>query len=170
MAPRVPVEDRKLITRLFLEGLPQRVICQRTGRLKTAVRRIIRAFRDEGRIAGAQRPGRPKITQHVEDELIVAAVVADPFLNASEIRDELPLEVSTSAIRRRFKEAGLSNCVAAKKPFLTGRQCQQRLQFAQEHQHWSQEEWGTVVFSDESTFCTRCRDQQWRVCRPLNSR
>ncbi|KAH9361504.1 hypothetical protein HPB48_013184 [Haemaphysalis longicornis] len=46
MAPRVPVEDRKLITRLFLEGLPQRVICQRTGRSKTAVSRIIRAIRN----------------------------------------------------------------------------------------------------------------------------
>lgn len=169
MAPRVPVEDRKLITRLFLEGLPQRVICQRTGRSKTAVSRIIRAFRDEGRVADAQRSGRPRVTQNVEDELIVAAVVTDPFLNAREIRDELSLEVSTPTIRRRLKEAGLSNCVAAKKPFLTGRQCQQRLQFAQEHQDWSQEEWGTVIFSDESTFCTRW-DQQQRVWRPLNSR
>ncbi|KAH9377348.1 hypothetical protein HPB48_011072 [Haemaphysalis longicornis] len=119
MTPRIPVEDRKLITKLLVEGLPQRVICQRTGRSKTMVSRIIRAFRDEERIADAQRPRRPRVTQHIEDEFIVAAVVADPFLNASEIRDEFCLEVSRSTKRRSLKEAGLSNCVAAQKPFLT---------------------------------------------------
>ncbi|KAH9373136.1 hypothetical protein HPB48_004881 [Haemaphysalis longicornis] len=116
-ATHVPVEDRKLIRRRFVQGLPQRVICQRTGRSKTAVSRIIHAFLDDGKIADAKRPGRPRVTQHIDEELIVEAVVADPFLNASAIRDELFLEGSQSTVRRRLKELGLSNCVAAKKPF-----------------------------------------------------
>ncbi|KAH9367426.1 hypothetical protein HPB48_016195 [Haemaphysalis longicornis] len=110
-------EDRKLIPRRSLQGLPQRVIYQRKGRSKTAVSRINRVFRDEGRIADAQRPGRPRLTQHIEDELIVAAVVMNPFLNASEVCDKWSLEVSTWTIRWCWQEAELSNSVAAKKAF-----------------------------------------------------
>lgn len=165
MAPRVPIEDRRHIARLFVEGVPQREIARRTGRSKTAVTRIIRAFRDEGTLADAKRSGRPRVTTHD----IVAAAVVDPFLSAKEIRDELSLSISTATVRRRLKEAGISNFAAAQKPFLPERQRQPRLDFALNHQRWNEEEWKNVVFSDESTFCTRW-DQQRRVWRPLNSR
>ncbi|KAG0424074.1 hypothetical protein HPB47_000164, partial [Ixodes persulcatus] len=52
-----------------------------------------------------------KKTDEEEERLIVAAAVADPFLSAREIRDEL---------HRRLKEAGSHNFVAAR-----------RLEFAQ---------------------------------------
>ncbi|KAH8024495.1 hypothetical protein HPB51_025122 [Rhipicephalus microplus] len=44
-----------------------------------------------------------------------------------------------------------------------------RLQFARSVQTWGSEEWGEVVFSDESTFSSRW-DQERRVGRPMNSR
>ncbi|KAH7977841.1 hypothetical protein HPB49_003718 [Dermacentor silvarum] len=111
--------------------------CRRTGRSKTAVTRIIRAFRDEGTLADAKRFGRPRVTTHD----IVAAAVVDPFLSAKEIRDELSLSISTATVRRRLKEAGISNFAAAQKPFLPERQRQPRLDFALNHQRWNEEEW-----------------------------
>ncbi|KAH9381995.1 hypothetical protein HPB48_010206 [Haemaphysalis longicornis] len=168
MTPRVPIEDRKLITRLFSEGLKQKAICQRTGRSKTSVSRIIRAFRDEGRITDAKRTGRPRATQHTDDELIVAAVVVDPLLNAKEIRHELSLDISTATIRRRLEEAGISNCAPGKKPFRTEQQRKQRLKSAKESQLWSAEE-RRVHFSDESTSCS-WGDEQRMVRMPSCSR
>lgn len=54
-----------------------------------------RAYRDEdGRIADAQRSGRPRLTTLEEDERIVH----DPFLNAREIRDALDLSCSCETI------------------------------------------------------------------------
>ncbi|KAH6945097.1 hypothetical protein HPB50_007203 [Hyalomma asiaticum] len=136
MAPRVPIEDRRFIARLFVEGVPQRAIAQRTGRSKAAVTRIIRAFRDDGTLADAKRSGRPIVTNHEDDILIVAAAVVDPFLSAKEIRNEQSPGISTATVTRRLKEAGVSSFSAAQKPFLPERQRQQRRDFALNHQRW----------------------------------
>ncbi|KAH6948867.1 hypothetical protein HPB50_026618 [Hyalomma asiaticum] len=112
------------------------------------------------------RLGRPRVSGE-EDALIIAAAVADPFLNAKEIKQELGLHMSSDTVRRRLKEAGLQNCAAAQKPFLTDNQRRQRLEFARAYKGWGVDEWSQVIFTDESTFCTRW-DQQQRVWRPLN--
>lgn len=170
MPPRVPIEERRLIVRLHHEGVPQREICRRTGRSRTSVSRILTAYRDEdGRICDAQRSGRPRVTTLAEDEWIVAAAVVDPFLNSREIRDVLDLSCCCDTIRSRLREAGLVNCIAAQKPHLSTKQREERLNFARAFEQWSAEEWREVIFTDESTFCTRW-DQQQRVWRPLNSR
>ncbi|KAH7969060.1 hypothetical protein HPB52_014177 [Rhipicephalus sanguineus] len=170
MPSRVPIEERWRIVRLCIEGVPQREICRRTSRSRTSVGRIIRAYRDEdGRIADAQRSGRPRLTTLEEDERIVAAAVVDPFLNARDIRDALDLTCSCETIRSRMREAGLMNCVTAQKPHLTTKQMEERLNFARAFEHWTAEEWREVIFTDESAFSTRW-DQQQRVWRPLNSR
>ncbi|KAG0421743.1 hypothetical protein HPB47_002403 [Ixodes persulcatus] len=136
----------------------------------TAVNRIIQAYRDEGgRLQDAARPGRYRCTSEEVDQLIVAAVVADPFQSAQELRDALDLDVSLATIRRRLREAGLHGCVAAQKPYLTDRQRRQRLDFARAHEDWTISEWGEVIFTDESTFSSRW-DQRRRVWRPYNTR
>ncbi|KAH7986097.1 hypothetical protein HPB49_026118 [Dermacentor silvarum] len=142
MAPRVPIEDRRHIARLFVQGVPERD-CPKNW---------------EGTLADAKRSGRPRVTTHD----IVAAAVVDPFSSAKEIRDELSLSISTATVRRRLKEAGISNFAAAQKPFLPERQRQPRLDFALITSVGMKE---NVVFSDESTFCTRW-DQQRRVGGP----
>lgn len=170
MPPRVPLEERKRIIELFLEGRPQRHICSLLNRSRRAANRAIQAYRREhGRLVDAGRSGRPRITQGETDRQIVAAVVVDPFITAKEIREQLNLSISCCTIRRRLNEAGLRNCVAAQKPRLTDRQKCLRLKFARAVKDWGAEEWEKVVFSDECTFYTR-GDQQQRVWRPLNSR
>lgn len=170
MPSRVPIEERRRIVRLSIERVPQREICRRTRRSRTSVNRIIQAYRDEyGRIADAQRSGRPRLTTLEEDQQIVAAAVVDPFLNAREIRDALDLSCCSETIRSRLREAGLMNCVAAQKPHLTTKQREERLNFARAFEQWTAEEWREVIFTDESTFSTRW-DQQQRLWRPLNSR
>lgn len=123
MPSRVPIEQRRHIVRLFIEGTTQWESCHLTGRSRTSVSRIIQAYRDDqGRLIDAERSGRPKVTSEEQELLIVAAAVADPLLSAKEIRQELSLNVSCETIRRRLKEAGLGSCVAAQKPHLTDRQ------------------------------------------------
>lgn len=170
MPPRVPIEDRRRIVKLSMQGFSQREICCLLGRSRTSVSRIIQAYRDEeGRMGDAQRSGRPRLTTLEEDQWILAAVVVDPFLNAREIRDTLDLSCSVETVTVRLREAGFMNCVAAQKPHLTTRQKEERLNFARAFEQWTAEEWREVIFTDESTFSTRW-DQQQRVWRPLNSR
>ncbi|KAG0442909.1 hypothetical protein HPB47_015490 [Ixodes persulcatus] len=169
MPPTVTIEARKRIVELCIHGVSQREICQRTGRPLKAENRIIRAYRDNGRLTDDQRIGRPRSTDEEADRLIIACVVADPFVSAKDIRSELNLNISCSTIRRRLREAGLKNCVAAQKPHLTERQRRPRLEFARAVQGWTVDDRREVIFSDESTFSSRW-DQQRRVWRPFNCR
>ncbi|KAH6947895.1 hypothetical protein HPB50_022069 [Hyalomma asiaticum] len=99
-----------------------------------------------------------------EDALIVAAAVRNPFLHAPAIREDLDLDVSDTTVRCRLRTAGLSSHVAAQKPLLTAANKDARRRFAELHESWTAEEWGQVIFSDESTFSTR-QDQRLRVSR-----
>lgn len=169
MPPRVPIDDRRLIACLFVEGVPQREIARRTGRSKSAVARTIRVFRNGGSLADSKRPGRPRASTEEDDLLIIAASVADPFMTAEEIRKELALNISAKTIRRRLKEIGLRSCMAAQKPHLTTKQRKERLEFANSLKGWTVDDWSEVIFSDESSFSTRW-DQKCRVWRPVNCR
>ncbi|KAH7956587.1 hypothetical protein HPB52_010877 [Rhipicephalus sanguineus] len=170
MPPYVPLEQRQRIVELSLQGWSQRAICRLMNRSRAAVSRIIRTYRDHGgSLADRERSGRPGATDTETDSLIVACVVVDPFIDAKEIRRELQLDVSLSTIRRRLREAGLRGCVAAQKPQLTERQRQLRLEFARSVEGCTVEEWGEVIFTDESTFSSRW-DQQRHVWRPMNCR
>lgn len=161
---RVPDDERRSIVDLSLKGYSQRYIGALVNRPLKTVNRIIQAYKYEGRIQDAPRAPRPKATTDDEDALIVAAAVRNPFLPAPAIREDLDLDVSDTTVRRRLRTAGLRSRVAAQKPLLTAANKDARRQFAELHEAWTSEEWGRVIFSDESTFSTR-QDQRLRVWR-----
>ncbi|KAH7944131.1 hypothetical protein HPB52_016367 [Rhipicephalus sanguineus] len=104
-----------------------------------------------------------------EDALIVAAVVDNPFQCARQVREQLDVDASLATVRRRLRSAVLRNSVAARKPVLTASNKKSRLQFAEAHVSWMADDWGRVIFSDESTFTTR-QDQRMRVWRTRGTR
>ena len=62
-------------------------------------------------------------------------------------------DVSISTVSRRLsKEFGLKSYKPAKKSKLTPIMKKKRLAFAKKHFHWTADNWGKVLFSDESTF------------------
>ncbi|KAH8021755.1 hypothetical protein HPB51_016819 [Rhipicephalus microplus] len=67
---------------------------------------------------------------------------------------DLDLDVSDPTIRRRLRTAGLRSRIAAQKPLLTAAHQDARRQIAELHEAWTSEEWGRVIFSDESTCST----------------
>ena len=61
-------------------------------------------------------------------------------------------KVSHMTVSRRLsKECNLKSYKPAKKPRLTAMKAK-RLQFANNHQRWTAQEWQNVLFSDELTF------------------
>ncbi|KAH9373078.1 hypothetical protein HPB48_005442 [Haemaphysalis longicornis] len=159
-----PEDQRREIIRLAQSGHPQRYIGSLVGRPLKTVNRIIQAFKYEGRVRDAPRPPPPRVTTEDEDACIIASVVQDPFQSARAIRHTLDLDVSDSTVRRRLRSAGLRSRIASQKPLLTTSNKNARLHFATQHASWRTEDWGRVIFSDESTFCTRL-DQSVRVWR-----
>ncbi|RZC32128.1 HTH Tnp Tc3 2 domain containing protein, partial [Asbolus verrucosus] len=65
----------------------------------------------------------------------------------------------------RLQKQGLSAKRPAHGPLLTREHRVVRLRFAREHQNWGIEEWGRILFTDESRFCLRSPDSRQRVWR-----
>lgn len=62
------------------------------------------------------------------------------------------VDVSTRTIRRKLNKSGLRGCVAAKKPLRTAKHRSNRLTWSKDRKDWTSQQWGQVLFSDESTF------------------
>lgn len=167
--PRVPYEERIRMISLHQEDVAQRKIAEITGRPLSTVNRILQAFKNEGRVHDEPHGSRPRCTLPQEDFHIVAAAVDKPLSTAQEIKNALGLNVDVQVIRRRLREAGLQSRTAARKPLLSDNHKNCRLQFATTHRDWTAEEWGNVMFTDESTFSTRGHERL-KVWRPHGCR
>ncbi|KAH6922691.1 hypothetical protein HPB50_018006 [Hyalomma asiaticum] len=169
MAPRLTADERRAIA-VMGRTMSQRAICAAAGRPMRIVNRVLQAYYNEGRISDAPRGSRQRVTSEDEDRLIVTAAVAEPYLSAREIRDEVGLgTISVQTVKRRLHEAGISSKISVQKIMLDERHCNERLEFASTVESWRPDKWRAVVFTDEASFCTRW-DQQRRVWRPQNCR
>ncbi|KAH6922278.1 hypothetical protein HPB50_011940 [Hyalomma asiaticum] len=167
--PGIPILERMQIVTLSVAGLPQQEIADMTGRSRSSVNRIVKAFSTEARLTNLPRGHRPKVTTDSDDDRIVEAARRNPKMTAKEIRKDLGLAASTQIVRERLHVGGLRSRVAAMKPFVSSRNRVKRLLFAQEHRSWTVEEWRNVIFTDESTFTSKW-DQQQRTWRTQGTR
>ena len=68
----------------------------------------------------------------------------------SDITNFSGLNISSTTVSHHLKEHGLVKRVARHKPMLIAHHMATRLHWAMEHQNWTVEQWGTVIWSDES--------------------
>ncbi len=71
----------------------------------------------------------------------------------------------TRTARRVLEKNGIKNYVAACKPYLNRGHQKRRMQWAVHHQHSSNERWGTLLFSDETSVTVHPKMQRKRVWR-----
>jgi hypothetical protein len=131
----------------------------RTIRHWTAWYQLHRTVEDES------RSGRPRATTEEVDTSIVAAATETPFTTPRIIRSGLGLDIATRTIRRRLDEVGLFGRVARIEYPFTEEHITRRLQFAQEHESWTDDKWKRVLFGDETYICLGAHGQVW-VQRP----
>ncbi|KAH6926311.1 hypothetical protein HPB50_016626 [Hyalomma asiaticum] len=126
---------------------------------------IIQAYKFYRRIKDAPRKPRRGATSHEERLAIVAAVADNPRCSAQEIKVNFGLKASKSTVKRRLYQAGLKSRTAEQKVLLRTANKDKRLQFAQRHAGWIEQDWKKVIFTDESSFTTSW-DQKTRIRRP----
>lgn len=78
--------------------------------------------------------------------------------------------VTSITIQRSLKKYGFRSCVAAKKPLLTDEHKRIRYIWCKEREDWTLEQWGRVIWSDESRFCLFKSDGKQRVWRRVGER
>lgn len=169
--PRLSKEVREQIVQYSKDGLSQRAIKKLVGTTTQSVNRTIKRYREDGTVADRPRENsKARLTTDEEDRLIIAAVVDEPFLTAKEIRKELGLKVSPRVILLRLREAGLTCFSGNPRRVLNTRLKEIRLAFANEHAHWTAEQWRKVVFTNECTMSLKWDPNRraWRVVHSWN--
>ena len=114
------------------------------------------SLQQDGSYTDKKRTGRPRVTTAREDNVMRKIVVRSTTNSMKKIKAELlrrGRRISHMTVSRRLsKEFNLKSYKPAKKPRLTAAMRAKRLQFANNHQHCTADQWRKVHFLDESTF------------------
>lgn len=94
----------------------------------------------------------------------MSSVYRNGFIKIRDLSESL--QVSSSTIRRRLHSAGIHYRTPARKPVLTDRHKQQRLQFAREYLNY---DFSSTIFSDEKVFVSSA-DGRVSLWRPNDTR
>lgn len=114
--------------------------------------------------------GRPRATTKEQDERLRKYVLKNPRKTAKELIREVRGFEGKSArfVQDRLKRVlKIPSRSAAKKPLLTEKMKKKRVAFAQKYQHWTEQDWAKVMYSDESTF-RQVDSRSVKVRRPSN--
>jgi transposase len=97
------------------------------------------------------RPGRPTILAPKDRTVLGRIVQNDRYLTCKEIAIKLSskVEISARTVNRELNKLGYHSSHPKTVPLLTAKQCERRVEWATTH---LEQDWKTVVFSDETTF------------------
>ena len=153
--PQLSVEDRVTCTVLYREGWTQKRIAAHLGCSQNAVYLAIRRRQATGTHENRPKSGRPRISTPRDDRYLVRQCQGNRTLSVPALQTlwhQHGVTSSLTTVRRRLQSHGLNGRRPRKKPLLSRRNINQRLQFAREHQDWTWVDWSVVLFTDESKF------------------
>ena len=129
-------------------------------------RKVYLRWESSNTYSSAPRPGRPKILKERDIRHITKHITTDRNTRREtlgEIVNVLNLEVSQKTLLRTItNDIGLGHRIERRKPHLSLKQKEARLQFAKKYIHWSSEEWRRVAWTDEMSMQTDANQgQKW---------
>lgn len=162
------------VVALIESGLNQSQVARQLNLSRYSVRRVYQRYQATGGYQRRQGSGRPRATTERDNRFLMTMSLRNRRLNAVQLGQRLQeareVEVSRWTVRRRLREGGLTAHRPANGPKLTPAHRQARLQFAREHLNWTEEQWRTVLFSDECRMCLHGNDGRGRVYRRSGER
>lgn len=120
-------DDIKIkIINFFKNGESQISIAKRLKINKSIISRLIKKYKSTGSVKTIKSGGRPRKTNLRTDEQIIRVMKKNPFLSSKKVVEELDLNISSSAVRKRAIEKGLRSFRPSKKPILTKKHLKKR--------------------------------------------
>ena len=120
---------------------------------KSTVSRTIKRYKESGDYkTNYSNCGRRHIFDERDHRRIRNLSLVSPRASASEIRSQMGAEgdVSERTMRRTMASIGIKAVKPGRRPFMNNQQKANRLKWAQEHHHWTVEDWKRVLWSDET--------------------
>lgn len=162
-------EKAAQVIALIENGLSQRAVAVQLDMTRAAVRRVFQRYEETGSFHRRPGTGRKRFTTARDDRFIVSTILRNRHLNAVQVQQQLRevrgVVISQWTVRRRLKENNLTSRVPAIGQKLTPAHRQARLRFARDHLNWTLEQWGSVLFSDETRICLYGSDRRRKVYR-----
>lgn len=162
-------EEAAQAVALLQQGLSQREVARELNMSQSAVSRVYRKYQETGSFERRTGSGRKRCTSERDDRFIVTTSLRNRALTGVQVQQELretrAVVASEWTVRRRLKAANLTPKRPATGPKLTPAHRVARLSFAREHVDWTNEQWGSVLFTDESRVCLHGSDRRGRVYR-----
>jgi len=148
-----------------------RKIAETVGCGPSAVSACIRRYKTTGSTDTKPRSGRPRLftTPNCNQLKRLVTKKNNRRKCTREVqalwKEKSGQDASTPTIRRTLHIIGLNNCAARRKPFISPENMVKRLAWAQEHAHWTVQDWKKVLWTDESTFSQFQQSRTSRVWR-----
>lgn len=163
----------KIVT-LAQEGCRQEDIARRLRIHQSTVSRVIKRYNETGEYKRRPGQGRKRCTPPRDYQYLRIQCLRNRTLTAPHLKNELlitrQVNVSAKTVIRRLKEVGLNPKRPAKVPKLLPRHKTGRLQFARAHANWNEDQWGKVLFTDETRIQLWKPDGRDRVYRRSGER
>lgn len=173
-AKTLSTSTKNSIINAVLKGESYSHIAGRFDVSKSTVAYLVKQFRETGDVKRRQIPGRPKCTTEREDMLLARLCKKDPFKSASRLNAEMRVDhgvsMSVTTTKKRLKDSVLSARRPVKKPLVSKKNRKARLEFAKSHLDWTTQQWGKILWSDESKYMLFSSDGVKYVRRPDNQR
>lgn len=174
MVKQATIQEREAIVNAKLSGQSHRQVAAQFGVSPMAVSRIFKKFEETDSVERKAGSGKPFKTTAKERRRMVKIVKEDPKKTATEVfkfaKENMDLNISVETARRILRSAKLFGRRPCKKPLISLKNRKARLAFAKRHLAWTKNEWGKILWSDESKFNLFSSDGIRYIRRPVGER
>jgi len=166
-----PRKRAKIVTLHEHTGMSQRKIAETVGVSQGSVSSILKQKKETRNVEIKRKGkcGRKRKTSKRDDMILMRNSKANPRKTSEDLKrdlDESGVHVSSSTVRRRLLDQGRKARRPKKKQLLTTAMKKKRYNWAKKHKDWSENDWGRVLFSDESHFFVQGFNPKFVRCSP----
>ena len=171
MPPRTKLTtlDRGRALGWLQDGVSGREVSRRLGVSHSVIQRLQQRFQTTGSTDERPRTGWPRCTDGRDDRYLQLMALRNRTITrrtlVGNLRDATNVTISHMTVTRRLREVGLHSRRTVVRVPLTPRHRRARIAFCQNHRRWNRQQWGRVLFTDESRFTLSSCDARIRAWR-----
>ena len=156
------------------KGKTDRAVALQFGTNQKTVSRIYQRYKQTSNVSRKSKPGRPRKLDTRQQRSIVRMHKVDPNKSSRDLVDAarrlFNVSLSRWTAQRILNRHKLFAATPAKKPLTVARHRRARIEFCRAHRSWTSQQWGKVLWSDESKFNLFNSDGRSFIRRPPNMR
>ena len=156
------------VVQLLSQNLSVRKVAMQAGVSTATVSRVMKKHA----LDHVEKPGRPLILSDTDKQKILQDITSGKCDTTKQVSTKLAqdmgITVSCTTICRVLKEGRLYTASKTKKPLLSKKHRQSRLDFANRHKDWTIADWQRIIWSDETKinrFGSDGRNWCWKSSR-----